>query len=166
MIEQDVISRLHRVENLCVVLAVAVLVAVGLAAWGLSNATSASGSAHRAASSARTVAAEARAIAHQASAFGVELADTRNQTILRDCRQQNHRHRATVRRLDGLLKPYAQHAHTAAQHRQLRASHRSTVLLIDALAPLQNCRKVLASSSGPSRSHGSTAPATGAPSAH
>lgn len=144
MIEQDVISRLHRVENLCAVLAVVCLIAIGLAAWGLSSAKGASGDAQSAANTAQTVAVEAHAIAQQASRFTVELASERNQTILRDCRQQNYRHRATDRELDRLLQPYASKAHTSAQRRQLRASHRSTVLLIDTLAPLQACRKVLA----------------------
>lgn len=143
MIEQDVISRLHRVENLCVVLAVVCLVAIGLAAWGLTSAKGASGAAQRAASAAQTVASDAHAIAQQASRFTVELVGERNQAILRDCRQQNHRHRVTDRKLDSLLKPYAQRARTAAQRRQLRASHRSTLLLIGDLAPLQDCARLV-----------------------
>lgn len=78
----------------------------------------------------------------------------RAQTILRACRQQNDRHAATVSELDSLLAKAKQHA-SPARLKQIRENRASTVLLIDALAPYQNCQRVLAqaTSNTPSAAH-------------
>lgn len=90
-----------------------------------------------------TTASGVRAVAHEALALAQTQRTDREQAILRLCRDQNHRHRVTDRDLDRLYKPVERRVHTAAQRRQLRASRRSTLLLIGALAPLQNCQQQL-----------------------
>lgn len=92
--------------------------------------------------------------------YSADQSDIRAQTILRECRDQNHRHQATIRQLDAEIAPYglridggqrillipASHHLTAAQRQQLSTSIKDTVLVIDALAPYQNCQHVLAQS--------------------
>lgn len=90
-----------------------------------------------------TTASGVHAAAHEALAVAIAQRTDREQTILRACRDQNHRHRVTDRDLSRVYRPAERRAHTPAQRRQLRAGKRSTLLLIGALAPLQNCQQQL-----------------------
>jgi hypothetical protein len=70
------------------------------------------------------------------------LADQRDQSILRECTAQNFRHDATIAELNQELSTFSAKA-TAAQRKQLAASREFTILLIDRLAPFQDCKAVL-----------------------
>jgi hypothetical protein len=56
------------------------------------------------------------------------------------CVDQNNRHDETIRRLDALLTRLAKEQ--PARAGQIRATRSSTVFLIEALAPHQNCRQI------------------------
>lgn len=104
-----------------------------------------------------------------ASAYAVsQVQDQRTATVVRNCQDQNARHDKTIVALDGVLVKALngpavppgdtprqadialRRAEAAAPRSRLTsgivASDTSTVLLINALAPYQNCRQVLAKS--------------------
>lgn len=68
------------------------------------------------------------------------LANERTDAIIRECHDQNQRHDHTVAELDVLLARAEKHA-PPAQRKQMAASRQFTILLIDQLAPRQNCAK-------------------------
>lgn len=94
--------------------------------------------------------------AHQAQAFSAQtrgLAQTthrlvlaiqaqRIEFIISGCQQQNRRHRRTVHELDVILRR-AERAAPPIRRAQLRESRASTLLLIDALAPYQDCKALV-----------------------
>ncbi len=66
----------------------------------------------------------------------------RRQTILRDCQETNARHDATIRQLDQLIATSVRHAKTGGGSR-IKQSRAPTTLLINALAPTQNCGQLI-----------------------
>jgi uncharacterized protein HemX len=71
-----------------------------------------------------------------------QLQNQRIQNITRACVDQNARHTATVAQLDAELRlAEARYPKRAAE---IQANRQSTILLIDTLAPYQNCQHVLA----------------------
>lgn len=66
---------------------------------------------------------------------------SRRDSILISCRQTNERHDRTIRTLDRLLAARVATAN-ASERRRLRESRTSTVLLIEALAPKRDCRRL------------------------
>lgn len=60
--------------------------------------------------------------------------------VISNCRAQNQRNRSTIHTLDKLLQRARRHA-SPKMRAQLQASRSGTVLLIDALAPVQNCTR-------------------------
>lgn len=77
--------------------------------------------------------------ARSAHALAANVSAEHQQAVLTECENQNVRHDATIRELDKLLARARMRFTSPAQRRQLAESQRSTVLLIDALAPKQNC---------------------------
>lgn len=67
-----------------------------------------------------------------------QIQDERAANILRSCQEQNQRHDAAIRALDQLIAK-AQTTAGPAQVERMRQSRASTVLLIDALAPMRDC---------------------------
>lgn len=129
MIEQDIVARLRRLEVWCAIVALFVLVAIGLTVWGFANSANATSAASREARSAKALAAT--------------VVRNRRETILGTCRDQNHRHRATVREVNRLIAQ-AEKRLTGQQKHQAKTSRKATLLLIDRIEPVQNCRRVLA----------------------
>lgn len=76
----------------------------------------------------------------------VKMSEARSASILRDCQEQNTRHANTIRALDGIYARAFKQI-SPAKWAQLRASETSTVLIIDALAPYQNCQQITARAS-------------------
>jgi len=66
-----------------------------------------------------------------------EIESSRKSSILLSCEEQNKRNEHTVVALDHLLAQAVKEHPASAQ--QVAASRASTVLLIDALAPVENC---------------------------
>lgn len=66
------------------------------------------------------------------------IQDQRRESILRACRDQNARHFNTIKTLDKLIAQLPE-----SQRKQAEGSRNFTVLLIDALAPVQNCKKLV-----------------------
>lgn len=73
----------------------------------------------------------------------IEVENQRSASILRECRDQNARHTATVDELNREMGIYIRKA-SPAKRAQLKQSEGFTILLIDALAPYENCQHVLA----------------------
>lgn len=57
------------------------------------------------------------------------------------CLDQNGRHDATIKRLDEIIEKAV--AADPARAKQIRASRSSTVFIIEALAPHQNCKQLV-----------------------
>jgi hypothetical protein len=76
------------------------------------------------------------------------ITDERKQTLLAYCRAQNARHDATVHEINVLIARRVRHL-GAAQRAEVRASRASTLLLINALVPHQDCRNVVATQTSP-----------------
>jgi hypothetical protein len=77
-------------------------------------------------------------VAHRADALARDIQAQRVSSIVQSCEQQNARHDATIATLDRLIRQQP-----AGQRRRAERSRASTVLLIDALAPMRDCQKVL-----------------------
>ena len=75
-----------------------------------------------------------------------QIQDERAANTLRACRDVNQRHDDTIRALDELLK----RAGRSASREQVERSRASTVLLIDALAPKRDCKRLVARQVGSS----------------
>lgn len=135
-----------------VILGVGLALAIGLAAYGFATASDASHVASRAAAVAAHLAqvrAKAAATtAGDAAAIASAVAVERNAAILRDCQAQNARNVSTIAELKHIMAPYLRRARPSVR-RQLRASEHFSLLLIDRLAPFQNCQQVLALDSQP-----------------
>lgn len=71
-----------------------------------------------------------------------EIQAQRIETIWSSCRQQNARHDGTIRELNVLLRASMRTA-DPARRQQLSASRASTVLLINQLAPKQDCAMIV-----------------------
>lgn len=80
----------------------------------------------------------------QIATVALETSAERRNSILRTCRDQNSRHGDAVKALDQLLKK------SGVSGTRREQSRDSIVLLIDALAPRQNCQKLI-SSTAPKR---------------
>lgn len=74
-----------------------------------------------------------------------EIQSQRERNIRESCEAQNRRHDGTIGVLDRLIAQRAKSA-SPAEVRQMRSSRAYTVLLIDALAPHQDCADVVARS--------------------
>lgn len=79
---------------------------------------------------------------HKVNGQTAEIQRQRAENIMRDCVDQNNRHDKTVRTLDELLKK------SGVSPARRAASRQTTVLLINALAPKQDCDKLVAKSVG------------------
>lgn len=108
------------------------LITLVLSAWGAYRGAQAGDDAKRAANS-------AKAQAHQ---IQVE----RKRTVNDLCVDQNLRHRDTIAELDKLLAAVVKRDPSMA--RRMAESRKATVLLINALAPHQNCKQVVANAVG------------------
>lgn len=95
------------------------------------------------AAQAQTGAAQAQAHAVQATQLAQAIAAERTASILRACAAQNMEHDATIQELDRLLAA-AKRRVGRQQRKALAASRQFTVLLIDRLAPKQDCAQVAA----------------------
>lgn len=84
---------------------------------------------------------QANAKAQDAKQLALAINQERRYSIVRFCEQQNMRHRGTVRELRHLLEA-AERVHPR-QRARIHASQASTLLLIDQLAPLQNCQRLV-----------------------
>ncbi|MBV9805228.1 MAG: hypothetical protein JO130_18665 [Solirubrobacterales bacterium] len=71
-----------------------------------------------------------------------DISFNRTQTIRRDCEDQNARNRNTVGELD-LLSARNMRRATAVERRQVVASRSFAILLIDKLAPVQDCQSLV-----------------------
>lgn len=73
-----------------------------------------------------------------------EIQAERTSNILRLCQDQNKRHDDTVTNLDSLLAlAKVKYANNPAKLEQIRESRASTISLIDALAPKNDCAAIL-----------------------
>lgn len=88
--------------------------------------------------------------AHRAKAVADQLAADRNESILRACEQQNERHTRTIRELDRILHR-AERVAPPLRRAQIQESRASTVLLIDQLAPYENCQQQVRLADQPTR---------------
>lgn len=82
--------------------------------------------------------------AREARQLAIRIQQERTASISEGCQQQNSRHDATIAALDALLARASRDANSARRE-QLKQSRRSTVLLIDSLAPKQNCEALVKS---------------------
>lgn len=67
------------------------------------------------------------------------LADAIQQQRLHFCHQANSQHVNSIRELNRLIAQAEHKARTAARRQRIRTSAKSSILLIDALAPIRNC---------------------------
>lgn len=74
---------------------------------------------------------------HQIKAASDAIQQERVDSILRSCADQNKRHGAAVTALDNLLKQ------SGVPKKKRKASAKPILGLIDALAPMRNCAKVV-----------------------
>jgi undecaprenyl pyrophosphate synthase len=101
------------------------------------NAQSASTNSTRAARQAKTASREALAAT-------AAIQQQRITAIRLVCENQNRRHDATLKALDRVLHAALRQTRLPAQRAVIRASRAPTVLIINALAPKQNCSHVTA----------------------
>lgn len=69
-----------------------------------------------------------------------QIQQSRRESVLSTCRETNLRHDRTIRALDRVLEAASRNA-TVDERRDLQQRRASTVLLIAALAPKQNCKR-------------------------
>jgi hypothetical protein len=72
-----------------------------------------------------------------------DIQASRIDVALTTCRDQNERSKNTTKQLDAILTKRIKTA-TPTEAARLKMSRAFTILLIDALAPRQNCKKVIA----------------------
>lgn len=100
--------------------------------------------ASQASQSTRTLAQSTRALAQRAAA---QAAESHRQALAiqqqrRDlCVDQNHRHDATIRQLDFIVRKI-EHTAPPAERAQVKSSRVYNILLINALAPRRNCKAI------------------------
>jgi hypothetical protein len=70
--------------------------------------------------------------------LAAEIQQSRIESVLISCREQNQKHDATIETLDSVLDSARQGA-SSERREQIDRSRQSTVLLIDALAPKRGC---------------------------
>lgn len=144
--EDRVNASLGNLRAAIIVVAVFMVVAMGLAAYGFATGTEAQhatdGLARRQAAYAQWQVSIAANVASHANKLAGDLAAERNQTILRACGAQNARHAAAIAELNHLIAAAARKL-PPARRAALRASARGSVLLIEALAPYENCQRQL-----------------------
>lgn len=73
--------------------------------------------------------------AHKARLLAEQVAQARVQS----CQRDNQRHAATIHAFDKLIAQAEHRAKTATRRFQIQQGARSTLLLIDALAPIRHC---------------------------
>jgi uncharacterized protein YycO len=106
-----------------VALAVAVAVGVLIYAVGITNKTS----------------GNAQSNIQSVQSLVVAIQRQRVASILTSCRDQNMRNRETIRTLDQLIARLPAH-----QRARARASRQNTILIVNALAPYQDCKALAA----------------------
>lgn len=87
--------------------------------------------------------AQAKILASQGGLIQRERADA----IMRDCREGNKRHDNTIHALDAIMRQNIREGRTTAQ--QAARSRQLTILLIDALAPRQDCKALVKAAVSP-----------------
>lgn len=95
-----------------------------------------------AASGLRQLGRENTAIAANALNLATAIQQQRIGLVRVECEAQNRRHTETIRTFHRILVRAKRHAH-GARRAQIAESRRATVLLIDALAPYQNCTRAV-----------------------
>jgi len=81
---------------------------------------------------------QTRALAVEANSLATEIKQSRTASIREACRAQNRRHAHTVRTLKHIFTQATRGLPRAARP-QLKRSHQATLLLVDALAPIEDC---------------------------
>jgi uncharacterized protein YpuA (DUF1002 family) len=77
--------------------------------------------------------------ANEAKTLALRIQESRVESVLNQCHEDNQRHNNTINRLDAQLRELERlHPANAARYRQSRAF---TVTLIEALAPKRDCAK-------------------------
>lgn len=95
------------------------------------------------------VAKQANDAANQAAGLAVAVQAQRLDNIRGTCERDNQRHDRTIKALDKiLLRAEGARGLTRGHRIEIRASRVSTILLINALAPHQNCALVTARAQG------------------
>lgn len=72
-----------------------------------------------------------------------DINENRVEIMLKSCEAQNQRHDATVKSLDALISKRLKTITDPAEISRIMAGRESTVLLIDALDPVQDCEKLV-----------------------
>ena len=79
-----------------------------------------------------------RVTANRVTNQTILIQQQRAEGILRNCMDQNQRHRSTIATLDSVIAQLPK-----SQRAQAIKNRNFTVLLIDALAPLQDCQRLV-----------------------
>lgn len=140
--EEKIAEVVSTLRSWLIVVTAAVFVLIGISVWAILEAKSANDNIAAQARGAAQIAHEAQQLARTSKQLAQAIASERRDAISRSCQQQNARHHGTVKELHKEISQVAARARPA-QRRQIRASQKFTVLLIDQLAPLQDCRRLV-----------------------
>lgn len=141
--EEQAAAQIRTLWGVIVALAAAVAIGMGLAAWGFVSADTATSQAR---SASRGEAKLAQQLAGAALQSASEIKVNRDASLLRECRDQNRRHRNTIRYIHavGVREAHRKHISVRVAERQLRPF----VLLMDAAIPHRDCQQTLARATG------------------